>query len=52
MKPSLHIIILALTLPLGLSRDDSISSVISSSAVRVLDVYRTLPCLRKVSCSL
>lgn len=39
---------LALTLPLGLSRDDSATPVVSSSSVRVLGVYCTLSCLREV----
>lgn len=40
---------LALTLPLGLSRDDDAPPTVSSSAVRVLGVYCTFSCLREVS---
>ena len=40
---------LALTLPLGLSRDDDAPPTVTSSAVRVLGVYCTFSCLREVS---
>jgi hypothetical protein len=38
---------LALTLPLGLSRDDDAPPTVTSSAVRVLGVYCTFSCLRE-----
>lgn len=40
---------LALTLPLGLSKDEQASSQVVASAVRVLGVYATFPSLREVS---
>lgn len=46
LQPSLRI--LALTLPLGLSRDDDALPSVTSSSVRVLGVYCTLSCLREV----
>ena len=47
LQPSVRM--LALTLPLGLSRDDAASPAVCSSAIRVLGVYCTFPFLREVS---
>jgi hypothetical protein len=45
LQPALRM--LALTLPLGLSRDDDAPPTVTSSAVRVLGVYCTFSCLRE-----